>query len=85
MRILTHPDKLKKPGMTEADMAEIDAKAASVGQAVDLLTNDKEVSASTLLRKTYTERFNSVGYMTWKWGFENLLSSMVCDVGKARR
>ena len=38
-RVEVHPDKLKKEGMSDSECAEIDAAAAKVGQAADVLTN----------------------------------------------
>lgn len=38
-RVEVHPDKLKKPGMSDSERAKIDAAAAEVGQAADVLSN----------------------------------------------
>ena len=46
MRIKKHPDRLKKPGMSPEEEAEIDAAAAAVGQASDILKDPKQVSIS---------------------------------------
>lgn len=39
MRVSTHPDKLKKPGLSEKELRKIDERAAMVGQAADVLQN----------------------------------------------
>ena len=44
MRVKCHPDKMKKPGMSDKELAEIDAKAAQVGQAADTLSDPNAVS-----------------------------------------
>ena len=44
MRIASHPDKLKKSGMTEEELKAIDEQAAKVGQAAEILSNPKSVS-----------------------------------------
>ena len=41
-RVEVHPDKLKRPGMSESEMDEIDAQAAWVGQASDVLLNPEQ-------------------------------------------
>lgn len=39
MRVSSHPDKLKKPEMSESELKQIDERAALVGQAADVLQN----------------------------------------------
>lgn len=47
MRIKTHPDKLKRnPGLSPEDLAKIDADAARVGWAADILSDTQMVSNS---------------------------------------
>ena len=41
-RVEVHPDKLKRPGMSESEMDEIDAEASRVGQASDVLLNPEQ-------------------------------------------
>ena len=41
-RVEVHPDKLKQPGMSESEMDEIDAEAARVGEASDVLLNPEQ-------------------------------------------
>ena len=41
-RIATHPDKCKKPGMTEAQIREIDEEAKRVGEAAGCLSDKNE-------------------------------------------
>ena len=41
-RVEVHPDRLKRPGMSESEMDEIDAAAARVGQASDVLLNPEQ-------------------------------------------
>ena len=85
MRIMTHPDKLKKPGMTDAEQAQIDARAARVGQAVDLLKDPRKVSATTLpLEKSTDLFFYSVWIMIWKWAFDSIVTWLVCVLVTAR-
>ena len=38
-RVEVHPDKLKRPGMSDSERDKIDAGAAQVGQAADVLQN----------------------------------------------
>lgn len=38
-RVEVHPDKLKRPGMSDLELDKIDAGAAKVGQAADVLQN----------------------------------------------
>ena len=42
MRIETHPDKLKTPGMSAREEKKIDERAASVGQAADVLMDSAQ-------------------------------------------
>lgn len=44
MRIRTHPDRLKKEGMSDGEKAKINERAAKVGQAADVLSDPKQVS-----------------------------------------
>ena len=44
MRIKTHPDRLKKEGMSDEEKAKIDEAAAKVGQAADILSDPAQVS-----------------------------------------
>ncbi|KAK4698001.1 hypothetical protein P7C71_g166, partial [Lecanoromycetidae sp. Uapishka_2] len=44
-RVLSHPDKLKKPGMSSKELREIDDFAAAVGQAADVLTDPVQKEA----------------------------------------
>lgn len=44
MRVKTHPDKLKKEGMSDEEKAKIDEDAAKVGQAADILSDPAQVS-----------------------------------------
>ena len=41
-RVEVHPDRLKRPGMSESEKDEIDAAAARVGQASDVLLNPEQ-------------------------------------------
>lgn len=41
-RVEVHPDRLKKAGMSDSERAEIDAAAAKVGQAADVLQNPEQ-------------------------------------------
>lgn len=41
-RVEVHPDKLKKSGMSDSERAKIDAAAAEVGQAADVLSNPEQ-------------------------------------------
>ena len=41
-RVEVHPDKLKRPGMSESEIEEIDAEAARVGEASDVLLNPEQ-------------------------------------------
>lgn len=43
MRIKTHPDRLKKPDMSE-EKQKIDAEASNIGQAADVLLDPEQVS-----------------------------------------
>ena len=47
MRIKTHPDKLKKPEMSEEETSKIDLEAQQVGQAADVLMDAEQVSSNT--------------------------------------
>ncbi|KAL9126879.1 MAG: hypothetical protein Q9217_004137 [Psora testacea] len=40
-RIETHPDRLKKPGMSEAELSRIDETAKKVGMAAEVLKDEK--------------------------------------------
>ena len=37
MRVKTHPDKVKKPGMSAEELKKIDERAAAVCEAADVL------------------------------------------------
>ena len=41
-RIEVHPDKNKKAGMSDSERAKIDAAAAEVGCAADVLSNPEQ-------------------------------------------
>ena len=41
-RVEVHPDRLKRPGMSESEMNEIDKMAARVGEASDVLLNPEQ-------------------------------------------
>ena len=41
-RVEVHPDRLKKEGMDESQLAKIDAEAAKVGQAAEVLQNAEQ-------------------------------------------
>lgn len=41
-RVEVHPDKLKKPGMSDSEQAKIDGEAAKVGEAADVLQNPQQ-------------------------------------------
>ena len=41
-RVEVHPDRLKKAGMSESECGEIDAAAAKVGQAAEILLNPEQ-------------------------------------------
>ena len=45
MRVATHPDKLKKPGMSESQLKQIDERAAKVGEAAQILSDPKSKKA----------------------------------------
>ena len=66
MRIKTHPDRLKKPDTLKKEAAKIDAKAAKVGQAADVLMNPVQVSVPTL-RQFHTKTESSEWYMMQKF------------------
>ncbi len=44
-RFQTHPDKVKKSGMSSRELQEIDERAARVGQAADVLTDPEQKNA----------------------------------------
>lgn len=44
-RFQTHPDKVKKSGMSSRELQEIDERAARVGQAADVLTDPEQKKA----------------------------------------
>lgn len=44
MRVQVHPDKAKRPGMSESEIEKINEKAALVGQAADVLGDAKQKS-----------------------------------------
>ena len=60
MRIKMHPDRLKKPGMSEEELKQIDEEAGRVGQAAELLTNPSMVSVFTRARR-YLRKADDVG------------------------
>ena len=43
MRIKAHPDRLKKPGMTEEDLSRIDDEAGRVAHAAEVLMDPIKV------------------------------------------
>lgn len=51
-RIETHPDKVKREGMTDTELAAIDASAKAIGEAADVLGDEKS-------RKEYDKRLRS--------------------------
>ena len=58
-RIEVHPDRLKKPGMSESEVAKIDKEAAEVGQAAEVLSNPtlrQEYDRSVFVAKASTLR-----------------------------
>ena len=62
MRIKMHPDRLKKPGMSEEELKQIDEEAGRVGQAAELLTNPSMVSVFTRARRyMYLREADDVG------------------------
>jgi len=42
MRVSSHPDKLKKAGMSGSELKKIDERAALVGQAADVLQDQDQ-------------------------------------------
>ncbi len=50
MRVSSHPDKLKKPEMSESELKQIDERAALVGQAADVL-QDRDLKESYDLKR----------------------------------
>ncbi|MDI1487888.1 MAG: hypothetical protein OHK93_007161 [Ramalina farinacea] len=58
-RIATHPDKCKKPGMTEAQIKEIDEEAKRVGEAAVCLS-DKNARARYDYEHHATKRFGGM-------------------------
>lgn len=57
-RVEVHPDKLKEVGMSDSERADIDAAAAKVGQAADVL-QDAE------LKLKYDRQMYAAS--PWKW------------------
>ena len=57
-RIEVHPDRLKTPDMSDAERAKIDAAAAAIGQAADVLQSRVE-------KKEYDREYYAV--KGWKW------------------
>ncbi|KAI4162693.1 MAG: hypothetical protein LQ342_003739 [Letrouitia transgressa] len=41
-RIKTHPDKVKREGMTDIELAAIDTRAKAVGEAADVLGDERK-------------------------------------------
>ena len=74
MRIKMHPDRLKKPGMTEEELKQIDEEAGRVGQAAELLTNPSMVSVSAELVDTRGK------LMIWDSGENTIGSSEGAEV-----
>jgi len=54
MRVTSHPDKLRKPGMSERELQKIDERAALVGQAADVLQDGDQKVVYDLKRARCT-------------------------------
>ena len=52
-RVEVHPDRLKKEGMDESELAKIDAMAAKVGQAAEVLQNAEQKRKYDLQRNAF--------------------------------
>ena len=52
-RVEVHPDRLKKAGMDESELAKIDAVAAKVGQAAEVLQNAEQKLKYDRQRKAF--------------------------------
>ena len=61
MRIKMHPDRLKKPGMSEEELKQIDEEAGRVGQAAELLTNPTMVSVPAEFVDRFLRKADDLG------------------------
>lgn len=66
MRVKLHPDRMNLADKTEEDKVKIQAEAAKVGQAADVLSDRKKVS-SDVLASRYSLTSNSVESTTRRW------------------
>lgn len=57
-RVEVHPDRLKKVGMSDSERAKIDAAAAKIGQAADVLQNPEQ-------KREYDRKLYAAN--GWKW------------------
>lgn len=67
MRVKVHPDRMNLVDKTEVEKVKIQAEAAKVGQAADVLSDRKKVSSDILATRYSLTSNNSVESTTRKW------------------
>lgn len=67
MRVKVHPDRMNLADKTEEEKVKIQAEAAKVGQAADVLSDRKKVSSDVPAARYPLTSNNSVESTTRRW------------------